>query len=93
MTKVPIDLFRRNIHPEIIGLVPNAVARKNRVIPICRDKDGFLLVAVTEPYNETELVEKLRRIVKMPVRVVRTTYRAIEFAIRRYYPTSDHRLA
>ena len=37
MIDVPIDLFRRNIPPEIIKLIPEDVVWEYRVVPINRD--------------------------------------------------------
>jgi hypothetical protein len=79
-----IDLFRFNIPPEIIGCMPDSVARENRTIPIAWD-DG-LVVAMAGPDAET--VEKLRFILNTPLRVVLATPQAIEYALQRYYRTA-----
>lgn len=98
MSKFPIDLFRRNIPAAIISLIPESVVWENRVVPVSIDKDGTLVVAMDKhswdaQVQECELMHKLQPLLRLPVRVVHATKRAIEFALLRYYPSGDHRLA
>jgi hypothetical protein len=82
MSEFPIDLFRRNIPPEIISCVPQSVAQENLVIPLGWD-DG-LVVAMVDADPDT--LEKLRFILNTRIQSVLATPEAIRFAIQRYYP-------
>jgi type IV pilus assembly protein PilB len=84
MSDEPIDLYRRNVPPEIIELIPASVARENRCVPVRQD-DGGLLLAMAD-MGHSYVLEKLRFILNTRVRAVQATPEAIEFALLRYYP-------
>jgi hypothetical protein len=78
----PLSLYRTNIPPEIIGLIPESVARDNAAVPVAWASG--LVVAMAE--RDDEVLEKLRFILNTPITVVLATPQAIEFAVQRYYP-------
>ena len=67
MTEQPIDLYRQNIDPEIIELIPGSVAIENRCIPVRQDDRGLLL-AIANPGRSDFLEKTLGAILKIRVR-------------------------
>jgi len=79
------DLYRRNIRTEIIGCMPDCIARECRAIPVDWDDDG-LVVAMADP-DDDKAIERLRFTLNTPMTVVLATPQAIQYAIQRYYPS------
>jgi type IV pilus assembly protein PilB len=84
MSELPFDLYRTNIPPEIIALLPESVARECCVVPV-RSND-FELVVVMEELEDHETLAKLRFVLNREVTHVFATREAIRFAIEKYYP-------
>lgn len=51
---IAIDLRKTSIAPEIIALVPAALARRLGILPVARDSEGALIVAFRHYEGETE---------------------------------------
>jgi hypothetical protein len=85
MSNLDVDLYRTNIPPEIIAIVPESVVRESFVIPVRQDDE--LVVASSDP-EDRETRAKLEFILNRPVTLVFATREAIRFAMAKYYPGS-----
>jgi type IV pilus assembly protein PilB len=81
---VPFDLYRTNIPPDVIALLPESVARENCVVPV--RSNGFELVVAIEDLEDRETLAKLEFIFNRQVTTVFATREAIQFAIEKHYP-------
>jgi type IV pilus assembly protein PilB len=84
MSKEPMDLYRRNIPPEVIALIPGSVAKENLLVPVKLVSDR-LVVALVDP-GRANVLAKLRFILNRPVHGAEVTREAMDFALLRYYP-------
>ena len=75
-----VDLDTRPIDPTAALLLPEALARRYRALPIEFLEDGYLLVAVADPTN-VMFSDELRLAVGMPVRICVSPPESIESAI------------
>ena len=78
-----VDLSEVSIPEKIIELVPESVARENRILPMAEDDDA-LVVLMSDPLD-IETIEKLRFILNRRVDVALAPDEAIQEAINRYY--------
>ena len=78
-----VDLTTIKIPDHVIQLVPESVARENKIIPIS-DADGTIKVLVSDPFD-IETIEKLRFILNRKVETALASEEQIREAINRYY--------
>lgn len=83
-----VDLANMQIPPTVIEMVPESVARENLVIPLSRDDDGSLLVAMHDPMA-FEVLDKLRFIINREIKVAVAPKDVIQGAINRHYGQSE----
>ena len=84
MSESGFDLYRTNIPPEIIAMMPESVARENCVVAVRQD---YQLVVASADREDRETLDKLQFIFNRPVTTVFATREAIQFAIEKYYPS------
>lgn len=71
--KIPfIVLAKTTISPDVFNIIPEKIARKQKVIPFARDSTGIKL-AMADPYNK-EVASMISKKIGLPV----TTYLATE---------------
>jgi hypothetical protein len=81
-------LLARPVSPAVVELVPESVARENRVMPVALQGDTLTFVGVNP--GDIGLADKLRFILNKNVRIVAATEASVLAAIRRYYgPDSE----
>lgn len=78
-----VDLGSIKIPDHVIQLVPESVARENKIIPVS-DEDGTIKVLVSDPFD-IETIEKLRFILNRKVETALAPQEHIQEAINRYY--------
>jgi type IV pilus assembly protein PilB len=78
-----VDLSAIRIPDHVIQLVPESVARENKIIPVS-DEDDTIKVLVTDPFD-IETIEKLRFILNRKVETALAPQEQIIEAINRYY--------
>ena len=77
------DLDRETIPPEVIKLVPAAIARDHEVIPLAFDGERVTCAAVNP--DDIALADRLRFLLAKDVRLVLAPKSAIRRALDRYY--------
>ncbi len=78
-----VDLSVIRIPDHVIQLVPESVARENKIIPIS-DEDETIKVLVSDPFD-IETIEKLRFILNRKVETALAPQEHIQEAINKYY--------
>ena len=78
-----VDLSTVRIPDPVIQLVPESVARENKIIPYAEDEDT-IKVLVSDPFD-IETIEKLRFILNRRVDTALAPQEMIQEAINRYY--------
>jgi type IV pilus assembly protein PilB len=78
-----VDLQSERIADHVVQLVPESVARENRIIPYAESEDT-IKVLVSDPFD-IETVEKLRFILNRKVETALAPREHIQEAINRYY--------
>jgi type IV pilus assembly protein PilB len=78
-----VDLSSIRIPDTVIQLVPESVARENKIIPIS-DEDGTIKVLVSDPFD-IETIEKLRFILNKKIDTALAPQEHIQEAINKYY--------
>ena len=78
-----VDLSTIKIPDHVIQLVPESVARENRIIPIS-DENETIKVLVSDPFD-IETIEKLRFILNRKVETALAPHEHITEAINKYY--------
>jgi type IV pilus assembly protein PilB len=78
-----VDLSAVRIPDPIIQLVPESVARENKIIPYA-EEDDTIKVLVSDPFD-IETIEKLRFILNRKVDTALAPQELIQEAINRYY--------
>ena len=78
-----VDLSTVRIPDPVIQLVPESVARENKIIPYAEDEDT-IKVLVSDPFD-IETIEKLRFILNRKVDTALAPQEMIQEAINRYY--------
>jgi len=81
-----VDLRGVAIPPAIVELVPESVARENRILPYQVDGDS-LKILMSDP-NDIETLDKLRFILNRPIEPVLAAQELIQEAINRHYTQS-----
>lgn len=87
----PIDLSGMEISSAIVELVPESVARENKVMPI--DFDGETISLATHRWGDIALTDKLRFLLAKNVELVNAREHAVERAIGRHYGEDDFEMA
>ncbi|NOZ13366.1 MAG: Flp pilus assembly complex ATPase component [Acidobacteria bacterium] len=78
-----VDVGNILFDPEIVTLIPEAFARKNKVIPLFL-VDDTLTVAISDPLN-VYIIDDLANIVGKKINVVISTETDIENALKNFY--------
>ncbi|RLE15729.1 MAG: type II secretion system protein GspE [Acidobacteria bacterium] len=78
-----VDVGNILFDPEIVVLIPEAFARKNKVIPLFL-VDDTLTVAISDPLN-VYIIDDLANIVGKKINVVISTESDIETALKNFY--------
>ena len=78
-----VDLSTIRIPDHVIQLVPESVARENKIIPVS-DEDETIKVLVSDPFD-IETIEKLRFILNRKVETALAPPEQIQEAINKYY--------
>ena len=78
-----VDLSTIRIPDHVIQLVPESVARENKIIPVS-DEDETIKVLVSDPFD-IETIEKLRFILNRKVETALAPSEQIQEAINKYY--------
>ncbi len=78
-----VDLSAIRIPDHVIQLVPESVARENKIIPVS-DEDETIKVLVSDPFD-IETIEKLRFILNRKVETALAPREQIQEAINKYY--------
>ena len=78
-----VDLSSIRIPDTVIQLVPESVARENKIIPIS-DEDGTIKVLVSDPFD-IETIEKLRFILNKKIDTALAPQEHIQEASNKYY--------
>ena len=81
-----VDLKGIAIPPAIVELVPESVARENRILPYQVEGDS-LKILMSDP-NDIETLDKLRFILARPIEPVLAAQELIQEAINRHYTQS-----
>ena len=81
-----VDLRGVAIPPAVVELVPESVARENRILPYQVEGDT-LKVLMSDP-NDIETLDKLRFILNRPIEPVLAAQELIQEAINRHYTQS-----
>ena len=82
-----INLTEYRVPEDVIALVPRAVARRYRIIPVYKH-DNTLTVAIGDPMD-VDTVDSLRYVLKMNVEAVVASPDDIDNSLTRYYGTTD----
>jgi len=86
-----IDLSKYKVDEDCVNLIPEAMARQYRVIPICRFTNT-LIVAMADPLN-IFAVDDLKALTKFKIEPVLGTETGILDAIDRFYNSEDRSLS
>ncbi|MFN9715604.1 MAG: hypothetical protein ACK57G_17615 [Planctomycetota bacterium] len=78
-----VDLTTVRIPDPVIQLVPESVARENKILPYA-EEDDTIKVLVSDPFD-IETIEKLRFILNRKVDTALAPQELIQEAINRYY--------
>jgi type IV pilus assembly protein PilB len=78
-----IDLKNYEIDPEVIELIPGAVARQSRFFPLFRI-DGTLLLAMTDP-KDIMAIDKATQVTHLEISPALTSKAALDEALDKYY--------
>jgi type IV pilus assembly protein PilB len=78
-----IDLKNYEIDPEVIELIPGAVARQSRFFPLFRI-DGTLLLAMTDP-KDIKAIDKATQVTHLEISPALTSKAALDEALDKYY--------
>lgn len=78
-----VDLAEVKIPESIIELVPESVARENKILPLAEENDA-LKVIVSDPYD-IDTIEKLRFILNRRIEIALAPRDKIMEAINKYY--------
>jgi general secretion pathway protein E len=88
------DLKPQEIDPALINQIPINYAKAKEVLPLMKEngsKGETLVVAVSDPFNPS-IVEDLRVLTGLPVRMVVSTSMRIQDAINRVYERNTSKL-
>lgn len=79
-----IDLAKHDIDQHVLKFIPASVACENLTVPVKLEGDK-LIVAVADPDENGDQIDKLRFILNREVQAVGASLIDIKFAIWRYY--------
>lgn len=79
-----VDVATAAIDSSAVNVVPSHVARRHNVIPIIKQQDGSLIVAVSDPTNVLAM-DDLTRSSGLRIQMVMASREAIEEAIAKHY--------
>ncbi len=82
-----VNLAGQTVADEVVGLLPESVARENTIFPVA-ENGGVLTVAACDP-TDIDTQEKLRFILNREIDTVLAPREQIVEAINRHYGTSD----
>jgi type IV pilus assembly protein PilB len=80
-----IDLSRQTIEPEVLKLVPEHIVRRYNVLPVKREPNNRLLVAVSDPKSTIVALDDIRIVSKHQPVIALATKTDIEDVIERMY--------
>lgn len=78
-----VDLKRYQVQPKVLRLIPEAMARKHDLIPLCIEGDSLVL-AMVDP-NNLYAIEDIRASARMEVKVLRAALMDVRGAINLHY--------
>ena len=78
-----VDLNKYEVDPMVVELVPQSVARENKILPI-EEKPDSLVVLVSDP-SDFETFEKLRFILNRRIEIALAPRESINEGINKYY--------
>ncbi len=78
-----VDLNGVFIPPAIVELIPESVARENKVLPY--EEEGETLKVIMSDPNDIETLDKLRFILNRPIEPVLASEELIQEAVNRHY--------
>lgn len=78
-----IELSARELHKDILKLIPERIAKQYRVIAFDVDEDGVVLVAMEDP-DDVPAISFLQKQLGQPVRVHITTTAMLQAALDQY---------
>lgn len=82
-----VDLSRLVLDPRILAMIPAALAREKRVLPLAME-EGVLTVVMAAP-PPPELLDSLRFLVNHPIAVALTAPQALASALDQCYPGGE----
>ncbi len=83
-----VNLKEYSIAPEVVGLIPENIARKWKVMPLFKIKDT-LTVAMSDP-DDIYVIDELQRLAKVKsIDTVLSSEENIQYAIDNYYGASS----
>jgi len=77
------DLSQQMVDPSVVTMIPEALARRHRAVPIGVNDDGALVVAMSDPSNIVAL-DDLRTVTDRSLKPVVATRTDVEDTIDRY---------
>ena len=80
-----IDLTRTQIDPELLKLVPEHIVRRYNVLPVKKESNNRLLVAVSDPKSTIVALDDIRIVSKHQPVIALATKSDIEDTIRKLY--------
>ncbi len=84
-----IDLATTEVLPSALGRVPEAIARREHILPLTFDGEHLTIVMSEHPSSET--LERLRFALNHPIAVAMAPHEAIRGAIEQYYGSTEFR--
>jgi len=78
-----VDLKRYKVQPEVLRLIPEAMARKHDLMPLCIEGDS-LVMAMADP-DDLYAIEDIRACARMEAKVLRAALMDIRGAINLHY--------
>lgn len=84
-----IDLSRQNVDSDLLKLVPEHIVKRYQVLPVKRESNNRLLVAVSDPKSTIVALDDIRIVSKHQPVIALATKSDIEEAIRRLYSDNN----
>lgn len=81
-----VDLDSQQPSQQILGMIPESVARENLIVPLSLSGDSLVIAIPPESVGKCELIDKLRFILNCEIRTCIASRDSIRRAIERYYP-------
>ena len=83
-----VDLDERQVDPSAVGLIPEAMARRHRMLPVGIDDRGVLVVAMSDP-SDVLAIDDARNVTDLEIQPVVAAPRDITEALDRYSRMGD----